>query len=195
LSVSFIVLWFIVGFVDAIAIALLGVLLWKAHGFFVSSRWWNSQSKFERQMADFVHRSISDGGRSSNTWLQMLAEPKLDSVRSDYELKLFMRRGMISAEQREPAQGWTDWGATRVDENVTNQTQQFLLTDVGSEGQPLLGWSLMIQKCAFEVLVAEHALGLLGVANPREAIQKRTAELDAQSKDPKKPVPPEQGPI
>ena len=50
MSVSFIVLWFIVGFVDAIAIALLGVLLWKAHGFFVSSRWWNSQSKFERQM-------------------------------------------------------------------------------------------------------------------------------------------------
>jgi hypothetical protein len=59
---------------------------------------------------------------------------------------------------------------------------------MGSDEHPLPMLKLMIAKAAFEILVAEHALKLLNVSNPREPISKRTLSKELENLNSQDPL-------
>lgn len=173
IAAGFVVLIFIVGITYAFLAALLAFLLWNAYQWMKMLRFWNSQSVLSRQIVEYITAHLNEGDRSSNLWVKSLTLPEMKDFALTYRVELMARNAIIEKESANLIEGWTEWGSTRIDENVLQQTDEVLNSNIGSEEKPIRMKDVLIEKGAFETLVAEYALKLLGVDDPRSTICQR----------------------
>jgi hypothetical protein len=176
IAAGFVVLAFIVGILYALWIALLTFLLWRAFKWMKLMHWWKSESSLTRQMIEYITARLNEGEGSHNLWVSSLVLPEMAKYANDYRVELMARPMIIEKESPSLVDGWTDWGATRLEEYVMNIPAEELRNNVGSEGNPIPMGRVLIARVAFEILVAEHALGLLKVPDPRAVIARKTLE-------------------
>lgn len=188
LAAAIILLAWIVGVVYALSIALLVFILWKAYSYMKMMRWWRGESAVSRQMIEYVTERLNEGKRSKNLWVQSLTVPELTKLALDYRVKLMARPKMIEKESPNAVEGWTEWGGTRLQDCVLQHSVEELAANMGSDENPLPMLKLMIAKAAFEILVAEHALKLLNVPNPREPISQRTLSKELENLNAQDPL-------
>lgn len=179
-ALAFIVLALIVGFVYAILIALLAFLLWKIYSYSKLMRWWKGEPFVSRQIIDFVTERLNEGTKSKNLWIQSLTTPEVAEFDRNYRVELMARPMIIEKGSSNVIEGWTEWGATRLEENVPTHSVEELGENVGNKENPLPMLKLMIAKAAFEILIAEHALALLNVPNPRKVVSQRTLSKELE---------------
>jgi hypothetical protein len=182
LGAAFIALAFIVGPLYAFLIALLAFLLWKAYTYSKSMRWWKSESVTSRQIIEFIIGSLNEGSNSKNCWVQSLALPEVSEFAKEYRVELMATPLIIEKEPKNLVEGWTEWGATRLEDCVLRLSAEELASNVGSEENPIPMLKVMIAKAAFEITVAEHALALFSVPNPREAVSRRLVSKNLETK-------------
>ncbi len=181
LAAAIILLAWIVGIVYALSIALLAFILWKAYSYIKMMRWWKGESAVSRKMIEYVTERLNEGKRSNNLWVQSLIVPEATKLALDYRVELMARPKMIEKESPNVVEGWTGWGGTRLQDCVLQHSVEELAANMGSDENPLPMLKLMIAKAAFEILVAEHALKLLNVPNPRELISQRTLSKELEN--------------
>jgi hypothetical protein len=172
-AAGFVVLAFIVGILYALWVALLVFLLWKAYKWLKVMRWWKSESQLTRQMAEYITSRTNEGMGSSNLWVTSLTVPEVREFAVKYHAELMARNPVIEKESANLIEGWTKWGASRLEEHVLSLSAGELSSDVGTEESPMPFGRLMIARTAFEIQVAEHALELLNVPDPRAEIARR----------------------
>jgi hypothetical protein len=182
LGAAFIVLALIVGPLYAFLTALLAFLLWKVYTYSKSMRWWKSESTTSRQIIEFLIDRLNEGSNSRNCWVQSLALPEVSKFEKEYRVELMARPLIVEKESTDPVEGWTEWGATRLEDCVLRLSADELASNVGSEENPIPMLKVMIAKAAFEITVAEHALALLSVPNPREAVSRRLFSKSLETK-------------
>jgi hypothetical protein len=171
---GFVVLSFIVGITYAFLTALLAVLLWNAYKWLKLMRWWRRESPLTRQMIEHISAQLNEGTKSKNVWVGSLTLPEMANYAKDYRVELIARPMMIEKESKNLAEGWTDWAASRLEEYVLKVPTEELEKNVGSKDHPILMGRVLIARVAFEILVAEHALRLLNIPDPRATIARRT---------------------
>ena len=181
IAAAIILLAWIVGMVYALSIALLAFMLWKAYSYIKMMRWWKGESAVSRQMIEHVTERLNEGKHSKNVWVQSLTVPEVSKLALDYRVELMARPMIIEKESPNAIEGWTEWGGTRLRDCVLQHSVDELAANVGSDEHPLPMLKLMIAKAAFEILVAEHALNLLNVRNPREPISQRTLSRELEN--------------
>ena len=175
---ALIVLSFFIGVIYALLLVLLAFLSWKAYDSLRLMHWWKKESAISREMIEYINERLNEGIKSRNLWVQGLVLPEVAKFALDYRVELMARPRIIEKESSNPVDGWTEWGAARLDD-LMNASPELLGDNIGSEENPLLMGRMLIARAGFEVLVAEHALRLLNVKDPREAIVQKTlaAEL------------------
>ena len=170
LTAIFIVVCFVFGFTYASATVILATLIWKAYGWYKLGQYWESQSDLDRKMFEYVCQQLKEGRTSRNIWVQCLDSPEMRSSSRNYGANLIAQQKTVAVECEGLVEGWAHWGATRVEKNVMEQSEEVLQERVAVKAHPISIRQLMIERTAFETLVAEHALTLLGVDNSRAAI-------------------------
>lgn len=179
IAAAFVVLAFIVGIKYALLFAVLAVLLWKAYGWLRVMRWWKRESPFTQQMIEHITARLNEGKDSSNLWVVSLTLPETAEFAKDYRVELMARPMIIEKEFPGQVDGWTMWGATRLD-GIVNASPEDLESNVGTKDDPIPMARVLVARAAFEVLLAEHALKLLNVAEPRAVIARKTASLELE---------------
>jgi hypothetical protein len=174
IAVGFVVLYFIFGITYAFLAALLTLLLWKAYKWLKVMRWWKGESPLTRQMIEYITARLNEGVGSNNRWVSSLSLPEMAVYANGYRVELMARPMIIEKQSRSLIDGWTNWGATRLQEDVMNVPPEELESNIGSKEHPIPMAKVLIARAAFEILVAEHALELLNVSNPRAEIARKT---------------------
>ena len=168
----FVVLAFIFGILYTLWVALLAFLLWKAFQWIKMLRFWNNESLLNRQLIEYITAQLNEGDRSTNLWVKSLTLPEMKDFALKYRVELMARNAIIEKDSTNLIEGWTSWGASRLEEYVLQLSGEELANDIGSEEHQMPFGMVMVMRAAFEILVAEHALSLLKVQNPREAISR-----------------------
>jgi hypothetical protein len=179
---AFIVLAFIIGVAYSIAVVLLVFLIWKVYSQAKLMRWWKRESPVTRQIIEFVNQRLNEGKESKNLWVQSLVLPEVAGLAKDYRVELMARPMIIEKESNNVIEGWTEWGATRLEDCVLRLSAEELASNVGSEENPIPMVKVMVAKAALEITVAERALALLSVPNPREAVSSRLVSSHIETK-------------
>jgi len=182
---AFVVLVFIIGVAYSIAVALLAFLIWKVYSQAKLMRWWKRESPVTRQIIEFVNQRLNERKESKNLWVKSLVLPEVAEFAKDYRVELMARPMIIEKESNNVIEGWTEWGATRLEDCVLRRSAEELASNVGSDENPIPMLKVMVAKAALEITVAEHALALLSVPNPREVVSRRlvTKNLEAKKSD------------
>ncbi len=176
---GFIVLILLIGIIYALLAALLVFLFWRAYKWLKLMHWWNSESLFTRQMIEYITNRLDEGNASRNLWVRGLAIPETAEYGRNYRVELMARPMIIEKESANLVEGWTEWGATRLEEHVIPLSPEDLTSNVGFEDRPIPLGQLMVARVAFEVLVAEHALELLNVPSPRAAVSRGSCQRNS----------------
>lgn len=173
LVAGFVLLVFIVGLLYALSIALLAFLLWKAYLYAKLMHWWKGESPITHQIIEFIAERLNDGPNSKSLWVKSLASPETAELARNYRVELMARPMIIEKQSPSLIEGWTEWGATRLEECVLRLDAKELAENMGSETNPIPMGRIMVSKAALEITVAEHALALLGIPNSRQVVSQR----------------------
>jgi hypothetical protein len=131
-------------------------------------------------MMEYIAQRLNEGERSENLFVQSLTVPALAKSAKNYRLEISATPLVIEKTSPDPVEGWTDWGATRLRENMLQYSAEEWSANVGSDEHPLPMVKIMVSRAAFEVLIAEHGLRLLKVSDPRAAISQRMLKKELE---------------
>jgi len=173
LGIAFVVLGLAIGFLYSLLLALFAFALWKAYSYSKLMNWWKRESALSRQIIEFVSDRLNEGVDSQYFWVRSLTVPEVMEFAKTYRVELMARPLIIEKSTPNLIEGWTDWGSSRLEECVLSVPAEELGRNVGSAENPIPMMRVMIAKAAFEIIVAEHALQLLSVSDPRQTISQR----------------------
>lgn len=177
---GFVVLALIIGALYAFLATLFAFFSWKSYKWLKLMRWWKSESDSTRQIVEYIVARLNEGRSSNNMWIQSLTEPEVADFAREYRLELIARPIIIEKESSNLIEGWTEWGATRLEDCVLRLPADELANNVGSKENPIPFLKVMIAKTAFEILIAEHALGIFNAVNPRQLVSRRLASKELE---------------
>lgn len=183
IAAGFIVLAFIIGILYALWVALLAFLLWKAYKWMKILRFWKKEPLLTRKIIEYATGRLNEGRNSSNLWVQSLKEPELADFALNYHVELMARPTLIEKEYSDLIEGWTEWGGSRLEECVLSLPTEVLADNVGKQGNQIPMYGVMISKAALEIQIAEYALGLLNVQNPRETVSRRLLAKELEKRN------------
>ena len=178
IGLSFLSLTFLLGISRTAILAVTVIFAWKAREVFLLKKVWRGETVFDKAMTEFTMSKLNEGSRSNNLWVAYLSDPELASTSKDYVVELLACPKLIRAESATEIQGWTKWRATRMEENLTNRDDDTLSERFSKDqnGRAITIRDVMLQKTVLEITLAEHALKLLAVPDPRAAIATLAAE-------------------
>lgn len=164
-----------VGPMRAALLSLAALAAWKAYSYFKLKKFWDQQPDPAKQTIEYATSLLNKQKPMNSLWVDVLARSDMRKVSTDYRVQLMAEA--IICEKEDPVESWTQWGASRMDVHIRNLPEEELAENFASEGVPQTVHDVMISRVAFEVIVAEHALRLHGIAEPRAAIAQRTTRI------------------
>ena len=179
LLVVFFVAVIVFGPLYAALLTLAAFAAWKAYSYFKLKTFWDKQADPAKQTIEYAVALLNKQKPMNSLWVDLLARSDMSKRSTDYRVQLMGEA--ILCEQGNPIENWTQWGASRMNERVTNLSDEELAENYATDGGPPITMrDVMISLAAFEIIVAEHALRLHGITEPRAVIAQRTAQIVLQ---------------
>ncbi|RSL18618.1 hypothetical protein EDE15_4208 [Edaphobacter aggregans] len=124
-----------------------------------------------KRLTDFIVAHLDDPSKNTSAWSEHLRKPENVEFALRYRESLTKRAEELRLNTLVTAQikSWRKWGATRIEDYVLDPEDEPSLENV-SKSSPIDNHNLLVHRAAFEVIIAEEALRLLNVINPRAAV-------------------------
>ncbi len=123
-----------------------------------------------KKLVTFITEHLEVPSENKSLWTQYLRQPENQKFAKQYRISLIEKAGELRLDSLLTAhiKHWREWGATRIEEHVLDREDE-LGPDVAPGSSAISGYDLMMNRAAFEIVVAQEALRLLGVRN-REGV-------------------------
>ena len=123
-----------------------------------------------KKLITFIVEHVEVPSKNKSQWAQYLRQPANQEFAKQYRASLIEKARELRLDSLLTAhiKYWREWGATRIEEHVMDREDE-LSRDV-APGSSISSYDLMIERAAFEIVVAQEALRLLGVGNPEGKI-------------------------
>ncbi len=124
-----------------------------------------------KRLTTFINEHLDVPSRNTSPWVQHLRQPENQEFGRQYRTTLIeqARELQLDILLTNQIKRWREWGATRIEEYVLDREDD-LSRDIAPGGSIISSYDLMMNRAAFEVVVAEEALRILGVLDPRAVI-------------------------
>jgi hypothetical protein len=124
-----------------------------------------------QRLTTFINEHLDVPSRNTSPWVQHLRQPENQEFGRQYRTILIERARELQLDilLTNQIKRWREWGATRIEEHVLDREDD-LSRDIAPGGSIISSYDLMMNRAAFEVVVAEEALRILGVLDPRAVI-------------------------